>query len=87
MMRFKEYIKMKEDDSSQEQGAFIHTNSKETIGNAPSDGQPFSDYLSHISGARQGQSGGMGGGMPTGMGGAMMMKKMMRKMMLKKMRK
>ena len=83
MMRFKEFLQM-EDASSQEQGAFIHVNAKDTIGNAPSDGQPFSQYLNHISGSKQGQSGGMGGGMPTGMGGAMMMSKKMKKKMKRK---
>lgn len=85
MIRFKEFLQM-EDASSQEQGAFIHVNARDTGHRVPSDGQPFSDYLNHISGARPGQSGGMGGGMPTNGGGAMFMAKM-KKMMLKKMRK
>jgi hypothetical protein len=89
MMRFKEFLQI-EDASSQEQGAFIHVNAKDTGHRVPSDGQPFSQYLNHTSGAKpsQGGGGGGGGGMDSGMGGgAMFMKKLMAKKMKKKMNK
>ncbi len=78
-MRFKEFLQI-EDASSQEQGAFIHVNAKDTGHRVPSDGQPFSQYLNLVSGAKPGQSGGMGGGMPTGGGGMFMAKRMKKRM-------
>ena len=69
---------MIEDGNSQETGLFANIPAKDTGHRVPSDGVPFSQFLSLSSGAKPSQGGDgidMGGGT-----GAMFMKKKMKKM-------
>jgi hypothetical protein len=81
-MKFKDFLKL-EDGNSQEQGLFVNLPSKETMGNAPSDGPKCAQHTKITAGARPGASmdGGLGGGM--GSQEAMFMKKLMKKFMKK----
>jgi len=86
-MKFKDFIQL-EDGNSQEMGLFVNLQSKETMGNAPSDGPKGAEQTKITAGARpsSGAGGGMaGGGMGGGMGSqeAMFMQKFMSKFMKK----
>lgn len=82
-MTFKEFLQ-REDANSQEKGLMF---SDPPQGRKPSDGQPFKDFLSSLSGAKP--AAGAGAGMGTGMnrpmmgapnmGGGMFMRKKMKK--------
>lgn len=83
IMRFKDYIKLDEEQSGTDRGMMgFGVPAKETQNRAPSDGQPFADKLKSTAGARPNQGG--GGMAPTGMNamgaGGMFMKKMKKKM-------
>ncbi len=77
-MKFKEFIKISEEQSSTDKGLMGFPVSSYL--KKPSDGQPFANILGSVSGAKpRGNSGGAGASPMSGAGSPMMMRKKMKK--------
>ena len=86
-MKFKEFLKLSEEQSSTDKGMLGDAGDGTSPTHKPSDGQPFKTYLTSTAGAKGSTGGGGGPGGPKGPmmgspmmgGGGMFMRKKMKK--------